>query len=620
MNIEAIYHSPHGAYAYTNGPDTMRVRLRTSSRDRHIKCFVHWRDRYDSADCQESTTPMTWIASDGPFTYWEAELHEAHRRLCYYFEIREGSETLWYSEEGYSSILPSTKKWLSGLFTWPYLYESQRIDVPVWVRDAVFYQIFPERFANGNPAFNHPLVAEWSDQPKLFNNFWGGDLVGIMQHLPYLQQLGINAVWLTPIFESPSNHKYDIIDYKKIDPYFGTEETFRELLTACHAYGIHVVLDAVYNHSSTEFFAWRDVLEKGADSPYVDWFHVHEFPADWRKRNYRMFGHHSHMPKLNTYNPEVQRYLIDAATKWTRMGIDGWRLDVAGEVDPSLWRAFRREMRAINPDIYIVGEIDHEATRWTLGDLFDGVQHYPLYRATLNFFAADENAPQFGTSSSDKWNATTFDQRLGHIRSWYPTPVFSALLTALSNHDTPRYLTWCGGEKRKERLAATFLLTYTGTPMLYYGDEIGMEGGPDPDNRRPMVWEPEQQDQDLLAHYRSLISLRHQYAALRTDGVWTCLAQDETSVYAYLRGELAMGNAQPSDEVVLVVLNNSEEPHYIEIPLLIAQRGEQACWADGTTVKDELSGRVYRVEKGMVMVELGAYEGAVVVKAYLLGA
>ncbi len=150
--------------------------------------------------------------------------------------------------------------------------------------------------------------------------------------------------------------------------------------------------------------------------------------------------------------------------------------------------------------------------------------------------------------------------------------------------------------------------------MLYYGDEIGMEGGPDPDNRRPMIWEPEQQDQELLAHYRHLIALRHKHVALRTDGVWTCLAQDETSVYAYLRGKLVMGDAQPSDEVVLVVLNNSEASHYIEVPLQIPERGEKACWADGTAVRDELSGRVYRVEKGMVRLELGAYEGAVISK------
>jgi len=354
LNTEAIYHHPSGAYAYTNGTDTMRVRLRTSARDA-VECFVRWNDRCSSLDCQERVTLMTWLASDGVFTYWEAELHEPHRRLRYAFQIRSEAEEVFYTEDGYSYAL-SEGGWLSGYFNWPYLYDSQRIQVPTWVRDAVFYEIFPERFANGNPENNHPGAKDWPGKPEFFN-FWGGDLTGIQQHLPYLEELGINALWLTPIFASASNHKYDINDYTKIDPFLGTEETFIELLQACHAHRIRVVLDAVYNHCGTDFFAWRDVVENGAASRYVDWFHVHEFPPDWRKRNYRMFDHHGHMPKLNTHHPEVQRYLLDAAAKWTRMGIDGWRLDVAGEVDPSLWRAFRREMRAINPDIYIVGEI-----------------------------------------------------------------------------------------------------------------------------------------------------------------------------------------------------------------------------------------------------------------------
>ncbi len=612
LNTEAIYHHQSGAYAYINGPDTLRVRLRTSSRD-NVECFVHWSDRYSSENSQERLTQMTWLASDGVFTYWEAELYEQHRRFRYAFQIRSGAEEMYYTEDGLSRTA-SQGSWLSGYFNWPYLYDSQRIQVPSWVRDAVFYEIFPDRFAIDNPENSHPRARDWPGKPEWFN-FWGGDLTGIRQHLPYLQELGINALWLTPIFESASNHKYDVNDYTKIDSSFGTEETFKELLDACHARGIRMVLDAVYNHCGTGFFAWCDVVEKGETSQYVDWFHVHEFPPDRSKRNYRMFGHHGHMPKLNTHHPEVQRYLIDAAAKWTRMGVDGWRLDVAGEVDPSLWRAFRHEMRALNPDIYIVGEIAHEAARWTMGDQFDGVQHYPLYRAILNYFAAGEQLFAFGgLGPSAQWDTTTFDRRLGHIRSWYPTPVLSALLTPLSTHDTPRFLTLCGGDKRKELLAATFLLTYTGVPMLYYGDEIGMEGGPDPDNRRPMVWEQEQQDQEMLAHYRRLIALRKELAPLRAAGVWACLTHDESGIYAYLRGELSMNGASPSNDVVLVVLNNSPRTQQIQVPLHAKGRGEQSCWADGTLVKDELGKQVYTVKQNAITLDLAPYQGAVITK------
>jgi cyclomaltodextrinase / maltogenic alpha-amylase / neopullulanase len=612
LNTEAIYHHQSGAYAYTSGPDTLRVRLRTSVRD-DVECFVRWSDRYNSDNIQERTTQMTWLASDGVFTYWEAELYEPQRRFRYAFQIRSGEEEMNYTEDGASGTA-SQGGWLSGYFNWPYLYDSQRIQVPAWVRDAVFYEIFPDRFARGNPDISHPKARDWPGKPDHFT-FWGGNLAGIRQHVPYLQQLGITALWLTPIFESTSNHKYDINDYTKIDPFVGTEESFKELLDECHARGIRLVLDAVFNHCGTGFFAWRDVVEQGKASRFVDWFHIHEFPPNRSKRNYRMFDHHGHMPKLNTYNREVQRYLIDVAAKWTRMGVDGWRLDVAGEVDPSLWRAFRRELRAINPDIYFVGEIEHEAARWTLGDQFDGVQHYPFYRAMLNYFAAGEQSPSFGgLGPAAQWDSTTFDRRLGHIRSWYPTPVYPALLTPLSTHDTPRFLTLCGGDRRKQRLAATFLLTYTGTPMLYYGDEIGMEGGPDPDCRRPMVWEAEQQDQEMLAHYRRLIALRKGHAALRADGVWTCLAQNENSIYAYLRGELCMNGDPPSNDVVLVVLNNSPEYQQLEVPLQARGRGEQSCWADGTMVKDVLGERVYAVEQARVTLQLEAYQGAIITR------
>ena len=206
----------------------MRVRLRTSARD-DVECFVRWNDRCSSDDCQERVTPMTWLASDGVFTYWEAELHEHHRRLRYAFQIRSESEEIYYTEDGYSHAT-SQSGWLSGFFNWPYLYDSQRIEVPAWVREAVFYEIFPERFANGNPENTHPTAKDWTGKPEWFN-FWGGDLAGIQQHLPYLQALGINALWLTPIFESSSNHKYDINDYTKIDPFLVPKRPSKSCLT-----------------------------------------------------------------------------------------------------------------------------------------------------------------------------------------------------------------------------------------------------------------------------------------------------------------------------------------------------------------------------------------------------
>ncbi len=270
------------------------------------------------------------------------------------------------------------------------------------------------------------------------------------------------------------------------------------------------------------------------------------------------------MPKLNTAHPEVRAYLLDVAEYWTREAeIDGWRLDVANEVDHRFWRAFRDRVKGVNPEALIVGEIWHDAGPWLQGDQFDSVMNYLFRDAVLDFFAA-------GRIGADR-----FDALLTRIRMMYPEPAHFAMFNLLGSHDTERFLTACGGRLERMRLAVLFQMTYPGMPMIYYGDEVGLRGGPDPDCRRPMVWEEEKQNRELLAHYRKLIALRKALRPLRRGDFRTWLVDPLRNLYGFVRRE--------GESCVGVLLNNSPHEHRVEVDL------HPFGWAE--KLRDALSGR-----------------------------
>lgn len=499
MLLEALYHVPRDKWAYAYDPHSIHLRVRTK-RDDVDTVFAMTGDKYDW-DTTYFEITMDKAASDEMFDYWECSVQPKYKRLSYGFRIHSGDETVYLIDSGLHFDYPYPA---GGYFEFPYIHEIDLYKVPEWAKEAVFYQIMPERFANGDPSNDPENTEEWGEQPS-FNNFFGGDLQGVMNHLDDLVDLGINAIYFTPLFISPSNHKYDIVDYKQVDPHFGSNELLKEVVEACHARGIRVMLDAVFNHCSEQFLPFQDVKKNGDQSKYAGWFHINEYPCRIEDGipSYDTFGFFANMPKFNTSNPEVKEYLLDVAEYWIKeIKLDGWRLDVANEIDSHFWRDFRKVVKNANPEAYIVGEVWSDSLTWLMGDQFDSVMNYPFADKVLEFF-------------NGGMDGFTFANSIGSLLMRYPQQTNEVVFNMLCSHDTPRLLTRVGDDTRRMKLPVVFLFTFIGTPCIFYGDEIGLTGGDDPDCRQCMEWDPQKQDLELYNFYKKMIALRRQHKALR---------------------------------------------------------------------------------------------------------
>lgn len=547
MLLEAIYHRPQQNWAYAYDRQTIHLRIRTKKNDVQ-QVTVYYGDKFDCWQGLEKTEamPMVRLYQDELFDYWQAEAIPPYRRLAYVFKLEDSTGSVWMSERGFQKEEPApTKSW----FEYPFLNPVDIFTPPAWVKDAVFYQIFPDRFANGDKSNDPAGVEPWGGEPTP-DNYFGGDLQGVIDHLDDLEQLGITAIYFTPIFEATTNHKYDTKNYMKVDPHFGTNEKLKELVKACHSRGIRVLLDAVFNHAGYSFPPFVDVLAIGEQSIYKDWFHVREFPLRVVDGipTFDTFAFTPMMPKLNTENPEVKAYLLEVARYWIEeVGIDGWRLDVANEVDHQFWREFRQTVKASNPEAYILGEMFHEGMMWLQGDQFDAVMNYPFTYAMHDFFA------------ERTVDGAQFAQAIEHQLASYPQQANEVMFNLLDSHDTARLLTLCGNDKRRMKLAALFQLTFLGTPCIYYGDEIGLDGENDPGCRKCMEWDKEKQDSELLAYYQSLIALRHQHAALRSGSFRFMHAKEQDRVIAYERAD--------EQSRFIIVLNNGTRRRSVRLPM-----------------------------------------------------
>ncbi|GGG07432.1 alpha-glycosidase [Paenibacillus abyssi] len=573
MHLEAVYHRIKQNWSYAYDHKTLHIRIRTKKED-ITKVDLYCGDKYGWENTHQVISMEKW-ASDGLFDYWEAAVQPAYRRLVYYFALHNESKTAYMLEKGFFDHPPEVI--YEGLFDFPFLNPADVISPPAWVKDAVFYQIFPERFANGDPSNDPEDVLPWGGTPSP-DNFFGGDLQGVIDHLDYLTELGINAIYFTPVFEATKNHKYDTKDYLKVDPHFGTNETLKQLVDACHTKGIRVMLDAVFNHCGHTFPPFVDVLHNGKASPYADWFHVREWPLSAAEDGltYDTFAFEPIMPKLNTENPEVKDYLLGVAKYWIEeVGIDGWRLDVANEVDHQFWREFRRTVKAIKPETYILGEIMHDAMVWLQGDQFDAVMNYPFTNILLSFFARRQTRAEEFANAIHKQLAS------------YPKQVNEVAFNLLGSHDTVRLLTLCEGKVERMKLASLFQLTFLGTPCIYYGDEIGLDGEYDPYNRRCMEWDEAKQDQDLLSFFKGMIQLRNSHAALRTGGLKFLQDQHNDYVLAYERRD--------AQDRFVIVMNNSERAVTSQTVV------SGSCWHNIVT------GQSVRADKGQLNAELPAY-------------
>ena len=417
-----------------------------------------------------------------------------------------------------------------------------------WVADAIFYQIFPDRFRNGNKLNDPDNTKNWDDLPPSSKDFYGGDLEGIIENLDYIKDLGVNAIYLTPIFKSPSNHKYDTEDYYTIDPHFGNNKTFRELVHQIHKRGMRIILDGVFNHCGWNFFAFQDVLKKGNASKYWEWFTIDKFPIEFEPEpTYRCWAGVKDMPEFNTDNPEVRKYLLNVVRYWIEeYDIDGWRLDTVEYLEPSFVKEIRKVAKETKEDAYVLGEVVGIASSWFKGGGYlDGVMNYKLWETVVEFFAK-------GTIDAQMFNHT-----VRFIRLSYPKWANYSMYNLIGSHDRARFMTISGMDDRKVTLALSFLFTYIGAPAIFYGDEIGMMGENDPDCRRPFPWDESKWNKKILSVVKNLSKLRNEMISLRRGNYIKVYAKDRT--FIYLRSY--------KEESTLITINASENISSIKLSL-----------------------------------------------------
>ncbi|MCB0826418.1 MAG: alpha-glycosidase [Armatimonadetes bacterium] len=509
----------HGGIYYDHGDLVFRLKLRAGDAESIVLKMY------------EREYPMDVLTRGEHIEIREVRVPDVEHLTLYSFEIRDG--TLKYE------VLPQfgTGGFKSDQF-WVDLGRLKQFQVPSWVERSVFYQIFPDRFFNGDKSNDPADVTPWDGEPT-YENFMGGDAAGIQAKIPYLRDLGINAIYFNPVFESQSNHRYSTTDYKKIDPKIGTNKDFASLTKNLKSNGIRTVLDGVFNHTGVNFPAFVDLLEAQENSRYKDWYFVNKYPIRVKPNpDYEGWAGFQRMPKLNIMNPEVTDYVLSVLDFWEKeASIDGWRLDVANEIPMEFWRKFRRHLKTTNQDRWILGENWGDSSPWLNGDQWDSAMNYPFRTAVLRFAATEESTPSEFVSALMEAYCTT------------SPAVARNMLNLVGSHDTPRIasLGKHGGESA--RLAAIALLTWVGTPCIYYGDEIGMEGGVDPDNRRGMEWDRKGDPFRINEVYRKLIKTRLASDALMVGDPVVVMTDDQQGIVVY--GRRAKG------ESALIVLNRS---------------------------------------------------------------
>ena len=518
MEYAAIRHVADKNYCYALEKGRFLFRIQVKKGDIR-RVTMHYRDKNIPVNFQDtrSKIDMRLIASDFCHDYFETEIKFDVLNLRYYFEIEDmDGKVVYYTNYIFSDVKTEN---IDQMFNCPQeLRESDIFEVPDWAENKVVYQIFPSRFATSKQV-DEEL---WYKAPIHYDDNLQGDLRGIIEHLEHLKELGIDVLYMTPIFKADTCHKYDTIDYYTIDPSFGKKEDLKELVEKAHAMGMKVLLDAVFNHTGTKFFAFADLLEKQEESKYKDWYYVEEFPLKWgwgSKPTFKTFAYFGGMPKLNLNNPEVQEYCLNVAKYWIQeCDIDGWRLDVGDEVPHAFWKRFRKEIKAVKKDALIVGEVWYYADDFLRGDEWDTVMNYQFYGAVMDLVAHE------GITVSQ------YVERIGFLKGNLHKKAYPLMFNLIDSHDTPRFLHSAGNQIAKQKLAAAFQLLSSGMPMIYYGDEFAMQGAQDPDNRRGMYWDETYQNKEMYEWYRKLIWIRKEYACICNGETCHFYTDDENGI------------------------------------------------------------------------------------------
>lgn len=516
MEFTGVYHKTSEQMSYAANRDELIINLKTGYDVKRV--FLHYGDPY-AAGILGGKEIWTGKREEICFKkrlkhqiWWTTTVAPVYKRCKYYFELHTETEKWYYFEDGF---LTEEQVHMAGrmlqCFIVPWMNPADVNETPGWVNDTVWYQIFPDRFCNGTPEKNDGEITPWRTGKVTNGERFGGNLTGIRKKLSYLKELGITGIYLNPIMEAESNHKYDTRDYYKIDPHFGDEKEFALLVKEAHQHGIRVMVDAVFNHCGVWFAPWRDVLKHGKESRYADWFMVNRWPvpelnADTRDGRYYSFAFVDKMPKFNTNCEEVISYFCDVCKSWIKeYDIDGIRFDVGNEVSHRFLKRIREEVKTLKPDIYLLGEIWHDASQWLLGDEYDSVMNYPLMSGIHDFFV------------DKKMEKEDFEFTINRCYTMYMQQCNNVLFNLLDSHDTERLMNrFRNLDIFYQQIAILF--TMPGSPCIYYGTEIAMEGGHDPDCRRCMPWEEldSEENRRRIEQMKRLIALRKQEAAFKS--------------------------------------------------------------------------------------------------------
>lgn len=548
MNKEAVFHINTEEFVYPVSRKNVVFRIRTARKDIKLCSLVYW-DR--TKPKQKKKLTMVCYQRDELFDYFQCcvEFTKIARYQKYYFEITDLDGMKWfYTSNGLKNIAPD-----KAAFEYLYSNETDVFKEPDWINGVVYYQIFPERFCNGDSNNDPDLCEKWGTLPTR-DNYMGGDLKGILLKLPYLKDLGIECIYLNPIFYGDFNHKYATTDYFQIDPMFGTKEVFKELVDKCHAQNLKLILDGVFNHVGIHFKQFQDVLEKQEQSEYANWFYINKFPFSISHHDYECVGAYKWMPKLNTGNPEVRKFIISVMDYWIKeFHIDGWRLDVADEVDPAVWQEARLALKGKYPSIVLIGETWGYGGKMLRGNQMDSVMNYLFRDSVIKYFA------------EQKISAVEFDHQINHMLAIHKEETNHAMYNLIDSHDTERFLFACNGNKSLLKLAVAFQMTFPGSPAIYYGDEVGITGDNDPDCRRCMEWGLNA-DESLLEWYRKLIHIHKSYSCFRKGKYRTIVADNTKDVFGFIRFD--------EESVCYVVINRSPNDTEICLPVIDAKEGE----------------------------------------------
>ncbi len=514
MKTSAIRHLSFYPFVQPLARNRALFRLDAAYRDLSAAELIWWKRTEPE---RRHAIPMAIRYEDRITTQWTscAEFPEVAHYIKYTFKLTDtDGKTMWLNSRGIQGAFAP-----EGSYEILQINDTDIVSVPEWAKGCVYYQIFPERFARGTGIRKD--LADWDSAPTR-DNYMGGTLPGICDKISYLKDLGVECIYLNPVFLADFNHKYATADYFRIDPLFGTEQDLVTLVDTAHHNGIRIILDGVFNHAGIHFAPFEDLVRNGEASRYKGWFYPKHYPIDITPECYECVGDYPYMPRLNGSNPDVRKYVLDVLLYWLdHAHVDGWRFDVADELDRHAVTWWREEVKKKYPDAVLLCETWGDASNLLGPDGFDCAMNYLFRDSMIDYFA-------HGSISESELNV-----RLTNMLMRYPDQMNHAMYNCLGSHDTARFLTECKNERWKLKLAMAFQMLFPGSPAIYYGDEAGMTGGNDPGCRGGMSWE--HPDQDLLEWEKELVRYRKKHESVRKGTYEALMADNQKHLFAFRR-------------------------------------------------------------------------------------